>query len=159
MALIELPMSLLDTDPNIQSLGVSALLKGARPTYRGDIVIYPIDDVYLEPTSASYIVGSGGVIKDYFITRYYAVSDLSEALPASFPGATTFVDDVEVPLTWADVQAYPTVSVAPVDGVYHFNCTAHLQHRGLTLDEHNAIVADGVSLVVVPPLPVVDEPA
>ena len=140
MAKITLPMSLIDTDENIQNLAVSAVLKGARPTYNGSDVIYPIDNPYLTPDAANYVNSVGGTVEDYGIQRYKAVSKLGTNLPASLPGSTTEDEDGNVTaVKWQHVQDLPTVNVSPIDGVYYFNVTAHLSHRGLTLDELNAI--------------------
>ena len=158
MTIITLPMSLIDTDENIQQLAMSAVLKGARPTYRGDSVIYPVEAKYLTPDAANYIESVGGSVEGVSITRYKAVSKLSTNLPASLPGSTVEDDSGNItPVKWQDVQNLPTVNVSPVDGVYYFNVTAHLQHRGLTLDEYNTANAAGLKLIETPPQNPTDE--
>ena len=152
MTKITIPMSLIDSDENIQSLAMVALMKGATPKYKGSYVIYPIESQYLTPDAANYVVSVGGEVDGYSIQRYKAVSKLGTNLPASLPGSTTEDEDGNAsPVKWQHVQDLPTVNVQPVDGVYYFNVTAHLSHRGLTLDEFNAIPAS-VNLIETPPV-------
>jgi hypothetical protein len=155
MANITIPMSLIDTDENIQKLAVSAILKGARPTYQGSDVLYPIEDEYLDADAANYCNSVGGSVDDYSITRYKAVSSLSAKLPASLPGSTVEDDEGNVTaITWQKVQNLSTVNVSPIDGVYYMNVTAHLSHRGLTLDEYNTASSAGVTLLKQSDLPI-----
>jgi hypothetical protein len=152
MTKITLPMSLIDSDENIQSLAMVALMKGATPKYNGSDVVYPIESQYLTPDAANYVVSVGGEVDGYSIQRYKAVSKLGTNMPASLPGSTTEDEDGNAtPVKWQHVQDLPTVNVQPVDGVYHFNVTAHLSHRGLTLDEFNSIPASA-NLIETPPV-------
>lgn len=135
-------MSVMDTDENLQALADVALRKGAQPYAKGLDVVYDVGDQYLSPDAANYVIGLGGTVKDYHIQRYKAVTKLSTKLPVSLPGSTTEDEDGNItPVTWQQVQDLPTVDVRAVDGTYYFNVTAHLSHRGLTLDEYNSIPA------------------
>jgi hypothetical protein len=145
-------MSTMDTDDNLKGLADVALRKGAQPYANGENVIYDISDEYLEPDAANYCVSVGGEVDDYRIKRYKAVKKLSTKLPASLPGSTVEDDDgIVTALTWKDVQNLATVNVTPISGTYHFDVTAHLSHRGLTLDEYNA--ASGLTLLSLSELP------
>ena len=154
MAKITIPMSTMDTDTNLKGLADVALRKGAQPYADGSNVIYDIKDEYLEPDAANYCNSVGGEVSNYSVKRYKAVSKLSAKLPASLPGSTVEDEDGEAStLTWQYVQNLPTVNVSPIDGVYHFDVTAHLSHRGLTLDEYNATVSAGLTLLELSEIP------
>ena len=147
-------MSTMDTDESLQQLADVALRKGAKPYAQGSNVIYSISDEYLEPDAANYCLSVGGDVDGYNIKRYKEVTKLSTKLPASLPGSTVEDDDGNVTtLTWQKVQNLSTVNVTPIDGVYHFDETAHLSHRGLTLEEYNTAKSAGLNLLAVDELP------
>ena len=151
-------MSVMDTDENLQALADVALRKGAQPYAAGQDVVYDVGDAYLSPDADNYVISIGGKVDNYHITRYKAVSKLSTNLPASLPGSTTEDEDgKKTPVKWQDVQNLATVNISPVSGTHYFNVTAHLSHRGLTLDEYNTIIKAGVKIIETPPVAKTDE--
>ena len=143
MTTITIPTPYLDAGEPLFNLGLEALVKGAQPTYDDANTYYPIEDKFLDPATANQILAfPNTAIDNYFLQRYLAVAELSTELPTELPDST--VEDEEGnsrQMTWQEVQDLPTVNVSPrSDGFYYMNVTAHIDHRGLTLDEYNTAI-------------------
>jgi len=141
MTTITIPTTYLAAGEPLFDLGLEALVKGANPTYDAANTYYPIESQFIDPVTANQILQfPGTAIDNYFLQRYIAVADLDTTLPTELPGSAILGDDgVSQQLTWQDVMDLPTVSISPRgDGNFYMNVTAHIGHRGLSLDEFNA---------------------
>ena len=141
MTTITIPTTYLAAGEPLFNLGLEALVKGANPTYDAANTYYPIEQEFIDPATANQILQfPNTAIDNYFLQRYIAVADISAEMPVELPQSA--VEDEEGnsrQLTWQEVQDLPTVSVSPrEDNNYYFNVTAHIGHRGLSLDEYNA---------------------
>jgi len=156
-AYIIVSFDLIDNDPHIQALCDNALRKGGRPEYRGEEAIYPIEHDYLVPYTADYVIGLGGYVENYNITRYTPVTDLSASLDASIPESSIMEGDegdaVTRQLTYQDVIDMDTTHAPLRDGTYYFNVMAHAGHRPLTLDEYHACDTAGLDMVLAKDIP------
>ena len=155
MAKLTFPTSYLDPGGPLEARANEAKRKHATGGYSGTNTWYFIDNVYLSPAEANGLMQLPNVaITDYVLKRFIAVTDLDTDMPTSFPTSSTMDDEDNVrQLTWQEVYDMPTTPKREVEGIYYFDCTSYIAHRGLTLDEYNAIVADGVTLIEAKDIP------
>lgn len=98
MTIITIPMSVLDSNTQIQQLAMSALIKGAKPTYRGDDVLYPIESRYLPLDYAKLCLSVGAIVDQYPL---FIEVDPDALVPNGIPNnRITDENGDEVQLTW-----------------------------------------------------------
>ncbi len=158
MATITTNRANVKTGGLLRELAIDAAVSGSTITYTGDLNHYLIDDEFLDPSKANDILQvPDTTIEDYKIIRYIKTDSLSEDLPVSLPDSTIEEEDVVRQLTFADVDAR-AVRAIPMysDGFYYCKATTHTDCRGLTLDQYNACVEDGVVFIEEKDLPTID---
>lgn len=140
----------------LRDLAIDASISGSTITYTELDNIYLIENRFLSPDDASFILSApGGTITDYKITRFIKTDNLSDELPASVPNSSiTDENDVTTQLTFADIDARETRSISQYsDGNYYCDASVAGDCGGVTLDEYNALISAGVDLIEVEDLP------
>lgn len=94
MIKITIPMTLLDSDTQLQQLAISAVIKGAKPTYDGDNANYPIVPRFMPLDYAKLLVSKGCTVEHMPL---FIEVDPSAEVPAGLIGAT---DEEGNPVTW-----------------------------------------------------------
>jgi hypothetical protein len=156
MAIITTERTNVDVGAPLRELAVSASISGSTITYTGTKNHYLIDDEFLDPANANGISQvPGTTITDYKLTRFISTPTLDADLPASLPDSSVTDEEGNTrQLTFREVDDRPTRSVPQYsDGLYYCKATNHTDCRGLTLDEYNACVADGLTLTLMADLP------
>lgn len=94
-------MSVLDADTNVQTLAMSALMKGATASYKGEDVIYPIESKFLDLDTVKYLGGVGATVE--FYPLFIKISSKTDLVPTGMIGDVTIgEDDISTPNTWED---------------------------------------------------------
>tara|TARA_R110000772_G_scaffold87868_1_gene182866 strand:+ start:28 stop:492 length:465 start_codon:yes stop_codon:yes gene_type:complete len=137
MTKITIPMSLIDTDENIQTLAMSALMKGANASYKGEAVIYPIESRFLDLNTVKYLDSVGAIIENYSV--FIEITSKTDLVPSGLIGATTLnEEDVETPNTWEDWKRY-NHTFYEVDDRIFIGTNAHLG-KDLRVDELASVI-------------------
>lgn len=98
MTIVKIPLTVIDSDEDIQKLAMSALIKGANPSFLNDSVSYPIEQKYLELDHAKYCYSQGATITSYPL---FVEIDPTSDVPDGIPNATyTNESDEEMRHTW-----------------------------------------------------------
>ena len=156
MAIITTERANVDIGAPLRELAVSASISGATITYTGTKNHYLIEDGFLDPDNANGILQvPDTTIEDYKLIRFISTPTLDADLPTSLPNSSvTDEEGVTRQLTFREVDDRPDRAVPQYsDGLYYCKATNHTDCRGLTLDEYNACVADGLALILMGDLP------
>tara|TARA_R110002153_G_scaffold273999_1_gene446530 strand:- start:3680 stop:4165 length:486 start_codon:yes stop_codon:yes gene_type:complete len=157
MAIITTERTNVDVGAPLRELAVSASISGSTITYTGTKNHYIIDDEFLDPANANGILQvPGTIITDYKLIRFISTPTLDADLPTSLPDSSITDEEGNTrQLTFREVDDRPTRSIPQYsDGLYYCKATNHTDCRGLTLDEYNACVSDGLPLLLTSDLPI-----
>lgn len=137
MTKITIPMSVLDTDTNVQTLAMSALMKGATASYKDEDVIYPIESKFLDLNTVKYLASVGAKVENYRL--FIEISSKTDLVPSGLIGATTLnEEDVEIPNTWEDWKRY-NHTFYEADGRIFIGANAHTS-SDLRVDELTSVI-------------------
>jgi len=156
MAIITTERTNVDVGAPLRELAVSASISGSTITYTGTKNHYLIDNEFLDPANANGILQvPDTTITDYKVIRFISTPTLDADLPTSLPSSSVTDEEGNTrQLTFREVDDMPTRSIPQYsDGLYYCKATNHTDCRGLTLDEYNACVADGLTLTLMADLP------
>jgi len=156
MAIITTERTNVDVGSPLRELAVSASISGSTITYTGTKNHYLIDNEFLDPANANGILQvPDTTITDYKVIRFISTPTLDADLPTSLPNSSVTDEEGNTrQLTFREVDDRPTRSIPQYsDGLYYCKATNHTDCRGLTLDEYNACVADGLTLTLMADLP------
>jgi len=95
-----LPMSVLQTDQEVQPLALYALMAGVQPDRDGTNITYDIEEEFFTLDHAKLIVSKGGEVSSFPL--FIEIDDVTSAVDASLPDSTfTNEDGEEVVNTWS----------------------------------------------------------
>lgn len=104
MIKITIPMTVLDSEAEVQQLAISAVLKGAKPIYEGSDVIYPINSKYMPLDYAKLLVSKGATVDSYPL--FIEINSKDDEVPVGLPNATvTDEEGVTTANTWTTWKA------------------------------------------------------
>tara|TARA_R110000772_G_C13287904_1_gene437685 strand:- start:855 stop:1376 length:522 start_codon:yes stop_codon:yes gene_type:complete len=147
-AIITVPISVVQSIPDVQQVALLANACGSQGTPIGEDVVYQAFNHHLPPAIAaqieslsSYGVKMTGYESDVYDShyrhmRYIAVTDLSASVPVEVPGSlVTASDESTRQLTWQEVEDLPTVASRLVDGTHYFQLGAAAGNRSISNNE------------------------
>lgn len=102
--IITIPMSVAKADATVQQIAIGSLIVGARPTYKGADVIYPIEPPYMELDIGKLLVSKGATVEGFPL--FIEIASKDDEVPAGIPDATvTDEDGVTTANTWTTWKA------------------------------------------------------
>jgi len=160
MAKITTPQINVRTGGILKELADDAINLGAdKPVRVGGNIVYTIDNDAITPWEVEQILSVPyTTVEDYLVIMWVQITDLSQELPEQFPNSRLDDGNGNIrQMTFSELNDRATRSISKYsDGFYYCKASAADDCRGLTLEEYNACLDAGVTLITTRYLPTID---